>query len=56
MMANSRTKGNDIAKVTVARLAISATPFEQTPNEQLVGELAMQRDVLLTKLSNNKSQ
>lgn len=46
-----RIKDNDIAKVTVTKIAISSTPFEEAPNDQLVGELAMQRDILLAKLS-----
>lgn len=51
---NLRTKDSDIAKVTVEKLVISSTPFEKSTNEQLVDELAMQRDMLLAKLGENQ--
>lgn len=49
-----RIKDPDVSTITFAKLAISNTPFEHTPNDQLVSELAMQRDILLAKLGNNK--
>lgn len=51
---NSRTKDSDITKVTVEKLVISSTPFEKSTDEQLVDELAMQRDMLLAKLGENQ--
>ncbi len=45
-----RTKDKDIAAATAVNLAVSSTPFSQSTNGQIVGELVMQRDILQGKL------
>lgn len=46
-----RTSDEDVAKVTTANLLVNSTPFNQAPNSQIVGELIMQRNILLEKLT-----
>ena len=45
-----RISDEDIAAATSINLAISSIPFSQSTNDQIVGELIMQRDILRTKL------
>lgn len=40
----------DVAVATTARLAVSATPFEQVSDQGIIAELQMQIDVLIAKL------
>lgn len=42
---------NDVATVTSINLSVSSIPFNQSTNDQIVGELAMQKDILESKLS-----
>ena len=46
----------DVATATVARLAVSSTPFEQTTNDGLAAELQMQVNVLLSKLAEKTNE
>ncbi len=44
-------KGDEnVAAITSVKLATSSVPFNQSTNDQLVGELIMQRDILQAKL------
>lgn len=45
-----RISGKDVADVTVVHLSVSSTPFSQATDDQIVGELAMQRNILKEKL------
>ncbi|MCU6763490.1 Uncharacterised protein [uncultured Roseburia sp.] len=45
-----RINDKAVAGVTSAKLAISSVPFNQSTNDQIVAELAMQRDILQAKL------
>lgn len=45
-----RISDKDIAAATVANLFVSSIPFSLSTNDQIIGELAMQRDILLAKL------
>lgn len=45
-----RISDEDIAAVTTVNLSISSIPFSQSTNDQIVGELAMQRHILQAKL------
>lgn len=45
-----RKGDKDIATVTVVNLSVSSTPFSQSTNDQIVRELAMQRNILQAKL------
>ncbi|RGF40504.1 hypothetical protein DW050_05740 [Ruminococcus sp. AF42-10] len=46
-----RRSDNDVATVTSINLSVSSIPFNQSTNDQIVGELAMQKDILEAKLS-----
>lgn len=46
-----RRSDNDVATVTAINLSVSSIPFNQSTNDQIVGELAMQKDILEAKLS-----
>lgn len=46
-----RISDNDVATVTSINLSVSSIPFNQSTNDQIVGELAMQKDILEAKLS-----
>ncbi len=50
-ICNLRSTDQEILQITTAQLIVSATPFEQCSNEQLVGELKMQKDLLEGKLA-----
>lgn len=41
----------EVATVTAAKLAKGSIPFEQCPNDQIISELILQRNILKTKLS-----
>lgn len=45
-----RKGDKDIATATVVNLSVSSTPFSQSTNDQIVRELAMQRNILQAKL------
>lgn len=45
-----RISDKDIAAATVVNLSVSSIPFSQSTNDQIIGELAMQRDILRAKL------
>lgn len=45
-----RISDEDIAAATSINLSVSSIPFSQSTNDQIVGELAMQRDILQEKL------
>lgn len=45
-----RLTDKDVAKITTAKLAVSATPFSQTPDQAIVAELQMQIEILTAKL------
>ena len=51
-----RTIDNDIATVTAVNLSVSSTPFSQSTNNQIVAELAMQRDILKAKLIKKQAE
>ena len=46
-----RISDNDVSTITFVKLSVSSTPFNQSTNDQIVAELAIQRDVLEAKLS-----
>lgn len=50
MIQELRINDGDVAAVTSAKLATSFIPFSQSTNDQIVAELAMQRDILRAKL------
>lgn len=52
----ARISNEDVAKVTTANLLVRATPFDQAPDAQIVGELIMQRDILFAKLAKRASE
>ena len=41
---------------TSARLALSATPFEQCSDEQIIAELKMQAEILIGKLKEKNQE
>ena len=45
-----RLTDGDVAFITTAKLAVSATPFSQTPDQAIVAELQMQIEILTAKL------
>ena len=45
-----RISDEDIEAATSINLSVSSIPFSQSTNDQIVGELAMQRDILQAKL------
>ena len=45
-----RLTDKDVATITTAKLAVSATPFSQTPDQAIVAELQMQIEILTAKL------
>lgn len=45
-----RISDEDIAATTAVNLSVSSIPFSRSTNDQIVGELAMQRDILQAKL------
>ena len=51
-----RISNSDVARVTVTRLATNGTPFEVASNDQIVGELRIQMDVLMNELAMFKIQ
>lgn len=46
-----RSNDEDVATVTATKLLSYSIPFEKATNPQIVGELIMQRDILLSKLA-----
>ena len=51
-----RINDKDIAVATAVRLAASSTPFSQSTNDQIVGELLMQRNILQAKLIKKQTE
>ena len=51
-----RISDEDIAAVTTVNLSISSIPFSQSTNDQIVGELAMQRHILQAKLIKKQAE
>lgn len=51
-----RITDKDILAATIARLAVSSTPFCQSTNDQIVGELLMQRNILQAKLIKKQTE
>lgn len=51
-----RISDNDVATVTSVNLSASSTPFSQSTNDQIVGELAMQRNILEAKLTKKQAE
>lgn len=51
-----RINDGDVAAVTTVKLATSSIPFSQSTNDQIVAELAMQRDILQAKLIQKKTE
>lgn len=51
-----RISDNDVATVTSVNLSVSSTPFSQSTNDQIVAELAMQRDILKAKLIKKQAE
>lgn len=45
-----------IAAATAINFSVSSTPFSQSTNDQIVGELAMQRDILRAKLIKKQAE
>ena len=55
-IVNLRMSDKDVTEITTANLLVSSTPFSQATDSQIVGELIMQRDVLLAKLTKITSE
>ncbi len=51
-----RINDKDIAAATAVNLSVSSIPFSQSTNNQIVGELAMQRDILQAKLIKKQAE
>ncbi len=51
-----RISNEDIAAATAVKLSASSIPFSQSTNDQIVGELAMQRDFLQAKLIKKQAE
>ncbi len=51
-----RINDEDVAVVTSVKLATFSVPFNQSTNDQLVGELIMQRDILQAKLIKKQAE
>lgn len=51
-----RISDKDIAAATVINLSVSSIPFSQSTNDQIVGELVMQRDILQAKLIKKRAE
>ena len=51
-----RISDKDVAVVTTANLSVSSLPFSQSTNDQIVRELAMQRDILQAKLIKKQAE
>lgn len=51
-----RISDNDVATVTSVNLSVSSTPFSRSTNDQIVAELAMQRDILKAKLIKEQAE
>ena len=45
-----RVRDKEVAEATSVQLAVSSVPFRIATNEQIVGELIMQRNILQAKL------
>ena len=45
-----RIRDEDVAAATAVNLFVFSVPFSQSTNDQIVGELVMQRDILQAKL------
>lgn len=45
-----RVRDKEVAEATSAQLSVSSISFRMATNEQIIGELIMQRDVLQAKL------
>lgn len=51
-----RISDKDVAAVTSIKLVTSSIPFSQSTNDQIIGELTMQKDILLAKLNEKQSE
>lgn len=51
-----RITNENIAAVTAAKIAQCSVPFSQMPNENIVGELKMQVDILVAELIKNADE
>lgn len=51
-----RISDNDVTTITSVKLSVSSTPFNQSINDQIVAELAMQRDILRAKLTKKQAE
>ncbi|MCI8742492.1 MAG: hypothetical protein HFG63_07655 [Lachnospiraceae bacterium] len=51
-----RISDEDIAVATSVNLSVSSIPFSQSTNDQIVGELAMQRNILQAKLIKKQAE
>lgn len=51
-----RISDKDIAEATAVNLSVSSIPFSRSTNDQIVRELAMQRDILQAKLIKKQAE
>ena len=51
-----RGTDREVLLATSARLALSATPFEQCSDEQIIAELKMQAEILIGKLKEKNQE
>lgn len=51
-----RRSDNDVATVTTANLSVSSIPLSRSTNDQIVGELAFQRNILEVKLIKKQAE
>ena len=51
-----RGTDREVLLATSARLALSATPFEQFSDEQIIAELKMQAEILIGKLKEKNQE
>lgn len=51
-----RRSDNDVATFTAVNLSVSSIPLSQSTSDQIVGELAFQRNILEAKLIKKKAE
>lgn len=51
-----RTIDIDVATFTAVNLSVSSIPLSRSTNDQIVAELAMQRDILIAKLTKKQTE
>lgn len=51
-----RRSDNDVATFTAVNLSVSSIPLSQSTNDQIVGELAFQRNILEAKLIKKQAE